>query len=93
MAPIAVRKCRRVLDHARKVVGLEVLCAAQGLDFLRPLRPGRGVEAAHRRLRREIPHLEADRFLLPEIERVASPDAGLPNEIVAAAERATGGLH
>jgi cysteine desulfurase len=65
MAPIAVRKCRRVLDNARKVIGMEILCAAQGLDFLKPLKPGLGVLAAHRRLRREIPHLDRDRYLHP----------------------------
>lgn len=92
MAPIAVRKCRRVLDNVRKVVGLEILCAAQGLDFLRPLRPGRGVAAAHRRLRREVPHLERDRFLRPELERVASPGGTLLAGVLEAAERETGGL-
>ncbi len=92
MAPIAVRKCRRVLDNVRKVVGLEVLCASQGLDFLRPLRPGRGVEAAHHRLRREIPHLDRDRFLRDDLERVASPGAPLEGVVLAAAERAVGGM-
>jgi histidine ammonia-lyase len=92
MAPIAVRKCRRVLDHVRAVVGLELLCAAQGLDFLRPLRPGAGVRAAHARLRREIPHLTRDRFLRPELERVASPDSALPLEVLRAVERSVGAL-
>jgi histidine ammonia-lyase len=92
MAPVAVRKCRRVLENVRKVLGLEVLCAAQGLDFLRPLRPGRGVEAAHRRIRREIPHLARDRFLKPELERVAGPGAALPAAVLEAAARAAGGL-
>jgi len=92
MAPIAVRKCRRVLDNAWRVVGLEVLCAAQGLDFLRPLRPGRGVAAAQRRLRREIPHLGRDRFLRPEIGEVSRPDGPLLRDVLAAAEREAGRL-
>jgi histidine ammonia-lyase len=92
MSPIAARKCRRVLDNVRKVIGLELLCAAQGLDFLRPLRPGKGVQAAHARLRREIPHLGADRFLRPDLEKVTSPESRLPEEILGAVEKAIGPL-
>jgi histidine ammonia-lyase len=92
MAPLAVRRLRRVLDNARQVVGMELLCAAQGLDFLRPLRPGRGVEAAQRRLRREIPHLAGDRYLLPELRKVASPGSPLPEAVLEAAEREVGPL-
>jgi histidine ammonia-lyase len=92
MAPIAVRKCRRVLDNARKVIGMEMLCAAQGLDFLAPLKPGRGVLAAHRRLRREIPHLERDRFLRDELARVTSPAGELLPGVLAAVEREAGAL-
>ncbi|HEX7897093.1 MAG TPA: histidine ammonia-lyase [Planctomycetota bacterium] len=90
MAPIAARKCRRVLDNVGKVVGLELLCAAQGLDFLKPLRPGRGVAAAHARLRRDIPHLDADRFLRPDLEKLTS--GALPEAVLAAAEKAVGPL-
>ncbi len=90
MAPAAVRKCRRILDNVRKVVGLELLCAAQGLDFLKPLRPGRGVAAAHARLRRDIPHLRRDRFLRPELELVTS--SRLRDPVLEAAERAAGPL-
>ena len=68
MAPIAVRRCRRVLGLVRKVVGLEVLCAAQGLDFLAPLKPGRGVARAHALVRRRIPHLSRDRWLRPDLD-------------------------
>ncbi len=92
MAPIAARKCRRVLDAVRKVIGLEMLCAAQGLDFLRPLRPGKGVRAAHARIRREIPHLVDDRFLRPDLEKVTSGRSRLPEEILGAVEKAIGPL-
>lgn len=63
MGPIAARKARRVLDNARSVIRLEILCAAQGLDFLEPLRPGVGVDEAHRAVRRTVPHLKRDRYL------------------------------
>ena len=55
----------------------ELLCAAQGLEFLRPLRPGRGVERLHQRMRTpgdaESPLLEADRPPAPDLERLARP--------------------
>jgi histidine ammonia-lyase len=92
MAPIAARKCRRVLDNARKVIGMEMLCAAQGLDFLQPLQPGKGVRAAHDRLRREIPPLRSDRYLRPELDQVTSVYSKLPEEILAAVEKALGPL-
>ncbi len=90
MAPAAARKCRRILENVRKVIGMELLCAAQGLDFLRPLKPGRGVLAAHRRLRREIPHLERDRYLVPELAKVTG--GRVPGEILAAVEAELGPL-
>ena len=92
MAPVAARKCRRVVDNVRKVIGMELLCAAQGLDFLKPLRPGAGVRAAHDALRRSVPHLARDRFLRPELERVTSSDARLQEQILAVVEKEVGEL-
>lgn len=92
MAPVAVRKCRRVLTNVRKVIGMELLTAAQGLDFLRPLKPGRGVRLAHEVIRRSIPHLALDRFLRPELEKVTSPYGDLLGRILSAVERGMGPL-
>jgi histidine ammonia-lyase len=92
MAPIAARKCRRVLDNVRKVIGMELLCAAQGLDFLQPLRPGMGVRAAHARLRKEIPSLRRDRFVRTELERMTSVYSALPEAILEAVQKAIGPL-
>lgn len=92
MSPIAVRKCRRVLDNVRKVIGIELLCASQGLDFLKPLRPGNGVRAAHARLRKEIPPLRRDRFVRTELERVTSIYSSLPEDILAAVQKSIGPL-
>jgi histidine ammonia-lyase len=41
----------------------ELVCAAQGLEFHRPLRPGRGVEGAYQLLRQHVPALTRDRPL------------------------------
>ena len=72
MGMAAAFKARRVLANAQRVVAAELICAAQGLEFLKPLRPGRGVEGVYQRVRELVPALEGDRPLTPDIERVAS---------------------
>jgi histidine ammonia-lyase len=69
MGVTAARKAERIVDHVSTVLAIEALCAAQALDLRRPLRPGRGVEAARSAIRRRIPHLKEDRVLAPDIER------------------------
>ena len=74
MGMAAAWKAQRILANAQRVVGAELLCAAQGLEFLRPLRPGRGVEVLHQRLRALTPPvlpLDADRPPAPDLERLA----------------------
>ncbi|MFQ6106366.1 MAG: histidine ammonia-lyase [Thermoplasmata archaeon] len=66
----AARKAALALRNTSRIISLELLCAAQGLDFLKPLRPGRGVEAAHKIIRRNIRHLSSDRPLTPDVEKV-----------------------
>ncbi len=58
-------KNTQILDNAYGVLGIEFMAAAQALDF-REFNPGRGVQAAHRVVRRHIPHLEEDRPLYPD---------------------------
>jgi histidine ammonia-lyase len=74
MGMAAAFKASRILANAQRVVAAELLCAAQGLEFLKPLAPGRGVAAVHRRLRGLTPPvtpLTADRSPGPDLERVA----------------------
>lgn len=59
-----------VLDRAETVLAIEALCAAQGIDFRAPLRPGASVAAAHAAIRARVPHLSADRPPSPDIVRV-----------------------
>jgi histidine ammonia-lyase len=67
MGPIAARKARATVEQARQVVAIELLCACQALDFVRPLRPGRGVLAAYEAVRRAVPFMESDRVLAPDL--------------------------
>ncbi len=70
MSTLASRKCRAVVANATRVVACEVLCAAQGLEFHLPLRPGRGVAAAYQCVRRHVRPLGRDRTLHRDLEAV-----------------------
>jgi len=65
-------KARRVLRNTEAVLGIELLCAAQALEFRKPLRPGRGVERAYELLRAHVPALDGDRALAPDIAAAAA---------------------
>jgi len=74
MGMAAAFKAGRILLNAQRVVGAELLCAAQGLEFLKPLAPGKGVAAIYQRIRGltpPIPPLGPDRPPAPDLERVA----------------------
>ena len=71
MGMAAAFKARRVLANARRVVAAELLCAAQGIDLLRPLRAGRGVERVHERVRRVVHTLAGDRPVYPDLEALS----------------------
>jgi histidine ammonia-lyase len=68
MGMAAAFKARRILANARRVVAAELLCAAQGVDLLKPLRPGRGVRSVHERVRRAVHPLAGDRPPHPDLE-------------------------
>ena len=71
MGVTCARQAREAVDNARYVVAIEAFAAAQGLEFLRPLRPGRGTLAAWDALRERVPPLEEDRPLTGDIETVS----------------------
>jgi histidine ammonia-lyase len=79
MGMAAAYKARRVLANAQRVVASEVLCAAQGLDFLLPLVPGRGVALLHRRIREGNPPIRP----LAE-DRPPAPDLAQLSRMIAA---------
>jgi len=73
MGMAAAYKARRILDNATHVVAAELLCAAQGLELLRPLTPGAGVGRLHARLRALRPAvapLQEDRPPAPDLARL-----------------------
>jgi histidine ammonia-lyase len=70
--PRAAAKARRALELVETVVAIELLCAAQGLEYHRPLRSGERVERAHALIRERVPPLREDRVLATDIEAVLS---------------------
>ncbi len=90
MGVTAARHADRVVANTAKVLGIEVLCAAQGLDLGEKLRPGVGVDAAYRVLRKKVPMLSQDRFLAPDL--AAAEQLVEDGDLVAAAEKKAGVL-
>jgi len=71
MGMAAAWKAGRILANAARIVAIELLAGAQGLEFLRPLKPGRGVARTLAAVRRLVPPLASDRPLSGDIERIA----------------------
>jgi len=69
MGTTAARKARRVVDNTARVIGIELLVAAQAVDFRGADGLGRGTAAAYEALREEVDFLEKDRILYPLIDR------------------------
>lgn len=65
--PLSARKAQRAVSLCRTVVAIELLCAAQGMEFQRPLRSGSGVERVVDLVRERVAALEADRPPAPDI--------------------------
>src|SRR5690606_13013694 len=67
MAAHGSRRLLPMVENAMAVVGIELLCAAQGCDVHAPLASSEPLEAVRRLLRAQVPHLEDDRLLHPEM--------------------------
>jgi histidine ammonia-lyase len=72
MGATAVRQAWQIMEHVETIVAIELLCAAQGVDFRRQHgeQLGRGTEAAYDLIRQRVPFLDKDAFLSPHIESV-----------------------
>jgi histidine ammonia-lyase len=90
MGTIAAFKCGEIIRNVRNVLAIEMLCAAQGLDFIRE-KPGRGVAAAHRVIRESIPTLTKDRIMSFDLEKMAELLAG--ETVIREVEARCGSLH
>ncbi|MBI3675344.1 MAG: histidine ammonia-lyase [Proteobacteria bacterium] len=70
MATFAARRLGQMNANTGRIVAIELLAAAEGIEFLRPLKSSQPLEEAHRALRRCAKRFERDRFFAPSIEAV-----------------------
>src|SRR5438105_236563 len=70
MAMGAALKLKHVVANLERILANEFLCAAQGIDYLRPLKAGVTVEAAYQYIRNRISHVSVDRALSKDIEQM-----------------------
>jgi histidine ammonia-lyase len=69
MATFGARRLGAMLDNTAHIIGIELLAAGQGIEFLRPLKSSGPLEAVHALLREVCPPMPTDHYLAPEIER------------------------
>jgi histidine ammonia-lyase len=67
MATFAARRLAAMAANSAHIVGIELLAAAQGIDFLRPLTSSATLEQVHARLRADVPFYGEDRYLAPDL--------------------------
>jgi len=72
MATHAARRLGRMLQNAAAVVGIELLAAAQGIDFHRPAKSSPALELVHAGIRAQVPFYDADRYFAPDIRAAQS---------------------
>ncbi len=69
MAAHGARRLLEMAENACGIVGIELLAAAQGCDFHRPLASSTPLEAVRTLVRREVPHLDDDRHFHPDMAK------------------------
>jgi histidine ammonia-lyase len=68
MATHGARRLGPMVDNAAAVIGIELLAAAQGIDFHRPSQSSPSLERVHAAVRADVPFYAADRYFAPDIE-------------------------
>ena len=89
MGMTSARKALEVVANTEVCLGIELLCGLQAIDLV-GLAPGKGVAAVHRLVRAQVPFMDQDRFLNPDVEAVCALIRS--GAVVAAAEDAVGAL-
>jgi histidine ammonia-lyase len=57
-----------MIQNTATIIGIELLCAAQGIDFHAPLMTSAPLQVLHERIRSAVPFYKEDRFLAPDID-------------------------
>ena len=72
MAAHGARRLGRMAENLNVILGVEALCAAQGVEFRAPLTTSAPLQAVLARLRADIPRIIEDRFLAPDLSHAAA---------------------
>jgi histidine ammonia-lyase len=72
MAAHAARRLRKMNQNLSVILGVEMICAAQGIEFRAPLVTSPALQNAMARIRADIPSLGQDRYMAPDITAAAS---------------------
>ncbi len=83
-------KTKQILENAYAVIGIELMGAAQGFDFRKPLKSGKGCQAAYDLIRKHVDFLDEDRPLYDDITKMAK--LVKTNKILEAVEKEIGKL-
>jgi histidine ammonia-lyase len=83
-------KTRQIIDNAQAVLAIELMAGAQAIDFRAPHKPSKGIQAAHDVIRKYVAHLEEDRPLYNDINKLK--EVVESGEILDAVESAVGTL-
>lgn len=70
MGSIAANKALKVVENLQTVLAIELLCAAQALDFHRPLTTSQTLERVHAVIRTRVPFAQTDRILYDDVSAV-----------------------
>mgnify|MGYP001396761326 FL=1 len=71
MGSIGAVKFLKVVKNLEKIIAIELLCSAQAIDFLRPLKSSKKIEECHKLLRSEVSFAEEDRVFSDDITKAA----------------------
>ena len=71
MATFAARRLQAMISNTAHILGIELLAAAQGIEFLRPLKSSVALEQVQALLRNQVPAMTQDRYLAPDIEHAS----------------------
>ncbi len=90
MGMTSALKAQQILDNSQAVLAIEMMAAAQAIDFRKPLQPSPGVKAAYEVIRKYVDFLDEDRPLYDDINKLKKVVQS--GEILEAVEKVVGEL-
>lgn len=91
MGTIAARKARTIIGHAQYVLGIELICASQAVDFKEPEKLGVGSRKAYDVLREKVTFMKEDRVIYPDMDKAAELISSV--KVLESVEEAVGKLN